>query len=293
MSRQVFIDLPIFLSVAQLLSSTRCPSCLLNLKFSGRKTNGAGIMDLGLSGSRVLVSGGSRGIGRAIVEHFLAEGAEVAFCARGATGVQQAADALGPKAHGTAVDITDAAALSQWVEQSASTMGGIDIVVPNVSALAGGSAPSIWLDAVKTDLLGTVTMVTSALPYLRQSQAPSVVLISSVSGRENDIFAEPYGAVKAALSHYGKTLSARHAHEGIRVNTVSPGNVYFEDGVWGKIERETPDLFAQCLAQNPMGRMAHPDEVAKATVFLASRASSFTTGTNLLIDGGLTRGVQF
>jgi len=250
-------------------------------------------MDLGLNGSKVIVSGGSRGIGRAIVELFLAEGAEVAFCARGAAGVESAAAELGPKAHGSAVDITDANAVSVWVAQAADTMGGIDIVVPNVSALAGGSDPEIWLDAVKTDVLGTVSMVTAALPFLRTSQAPSVVLISSVSGRENDIFAEPYGAVKAALIHYGKTLSARHAPEGIRVNTVSPGNVYFEDGVWGKIERETPDLFATCLSQNPMGRMARPDEVAKAAVFLASRASSFTTGTNLLVDGGLTRGVQF
>jgi NAD(P)-dependent dehydrogenase (short-subunit alcohol dehydrogenase family) len=146
---------------------------------------------------------------------------------------------------------------------------------------------------METDLLGTVSMVQAALPALRRSRAGSIVLISSVSGRENDIFAEPYGAIKAALIHYGKTLSARHAPEGIRANTVSPGNVYFPDGVWGRIERENPELFAQCLAQNPLGRMATPQEVAKAAVFLASPAASFITGTNLLVDGGLTRGVQF
>jgi 3-oxoacyl-[acyl-carrier protein] reductase len=107
------------------------------------------------------------------------------------------------------------------------------------------------------------------------------------------MFAEPYGILKAALLHYGKTLSARHASEGIRVNSVSPGNVYFADGVWGDIERDQPEIFAKCLAENPMGRMATPDEVAKAVVFLASPAASFTTGTNLLVDGGLTRSVQF
>ncbi|QJU59789.1 SDR family oxidoreductase [Sphingomonas sp. AP4-R1] len=250
-------------------------------------------MDLELRGRSVLVSGGSRGIGRAIVETFLAEGARVAFCARDAAGVARANEELGADAFGTALDVTDPAAMESWVAQSADRLGGLDIVVPNVSALAGGSDLETWRAAVETDLLGTVSMTSAALPALRKSDAASIVLISSVSGRENDIFAEPYGAIKAALIHYGKTLSARHAAEGIRVNTVSPGNVYFPDGVWGKIERETPDLFAECLGQNPLGRMARPDEVAKAVVFLASPAASFTTGTNLLVDGGLTRGVQF
>jgi 3-oxoacyl-[acyl-carrier protein] reductase len=250
-------------------------------------------LDLQLRGRKVIVSGGSRGIGRAIVEAFLEEGAQVCFCARDPGGVAEAAQALGDRAFGTAVNVTDADALKIWVEQSAVRMGGIDIVVPNVSALAGGSDLDTWRAAVETDLLGTVTMAGAALPALRQSDAASIVLISSVSGRENDIFAEPYGAIKAALIHYGKTLSARHAADGIRVNTVSPGNVYFADGVWGKIERETPDLFARCLAQNPLGRMARPDEVAKAVLFLASPAASFTTGTNLMVDGGLTHGVQF
>lgn len=136
-------------------------------------------------------------------------------------------------------------------------------------------------------------MVKAALPSLRHSDAASIVLISSVSGREVDMFTEPYGILKAALLHYGTTLSARHAAEGIRVNSVSPGNVYFSDGVWGDIEREQPDTFAKCLAENPMGRMATPEEVARAVVFLASPTASFTTGTNLLVDGGLTRGVQF
>jgi NAD(P)-dependent dehydrogenase (short-subunit alcohol dehydrogenase family) len=119
------------------------------------------------------------------------------------------------------------------------------------------------------------------------------VLISSVSGREVDMFAEPYGVVKGALIHYGKSLSVRLAKEGIRANTVSPGNVYFADGVWGSIEREQPAVFAQCLAANPTGRMATPEEIARATVFIASPASSFTTGANLLVDGGLSHGVQF
>nr|WP_295111351.1 SDR family oxidoreductase [uncultured Caulobacter sp.] len=250
-------------------------------------------MDLELSGKTVLVSGGSRGIGRAIVEGFLAEGATVSFCARDPRGVAQAQIDLGERAFGSVVDITDAAGVEAWAKAVAERMGGIDIVVPNVSALAGGSDLATWRHAVETDLLGAVALVNAALPWLSASSAAAVVLISSVSGREVDMFAEPYGVIKSALIHYGKSLSVKLAGQGIRVNTVSPGNVYFPDGVWGKIERETPETFAQCLAMNPLGRMARPDEVAKAVLFLASSAASFTTGTNLTVDGGLTRGVQF
>jgi NAD(P)-dependent dehydrogenase (short-subunit alcohol dehydrogenase family) len=250
-------------------------------------------MDLGLKDRKVLVSGGSRGIGRAIVETFLAEGAQVAFCARDSAGIAATETALNGRARGTVVDVTDAEAMTTWVAAAGKVMGGIDVVVPNVSALAGGGDLETWRRAFETDMLGSVSMVTAALPFLKASDAASVVLISSVSGREIDMFAEPYGVLKAALIHYGKTLSVRHAPDGIRVNTVSPGNVYFPDGVWGRIERETPEIFAQCLAQNPMGRMATPQEVANAVAFLAGSAASFTTGTDLLVDGGLTRGVQF
>ena len=250
-------------------------------------------MDLCLKNARVMLSGGTRGIGRAIAEAFLSEGASVAFCARKGEEIDAAQAAMGNRAFGYKVDVTESDQVRAWAEDAAEKMGGIDIVIPNVSALAGGSDPETWRLAFETDLLGSVSMVNAALPWLRQSQSGSVVLISSVSGREVDMFAEPYGVLKSALIHYGKTLSAKLAPEKIRVNTVSPGNVYFVDGVWGKIERETPDLFAECLAMNPMGRMARPDEVAKAVLFLASSAASFTTGTNLTVDGGLTKGVQF
>lgn len=148
-------------------------------------------------------------------------------------------------------------------------------------------------DVALLDLVAGSAMVNAALPWLETATDGSIVFLSSVSGREVDMFAEPYGSLKAALLHSAKGLSVRLAPEGIRVNTVSPGNVYFPDGVWGRIERDTPDVFAQCLAANPMGRMARPDEVAKSVLFLASQAASFTTGTSLLVDGGLTSAVQF
>ncbi|WP_414157460.1 SDR family oxidoreductase [Pseudomonas sp. BNK-15] len=148
-------------------------------------------MDLGLKGKRVLVSGASRGIGRAIVELFLQEGARVEFCARGQGGVERATAAFGDQAFGTAVDVTDAQQVTQWVSAAAERMGGLDIVVPNVSALAGGEDLETWQRAFETDLLGSAAMVKAALPALRDSQAASIVLISSVSGREVDMFADP------------------------------------------------------------------------------------------------------
>jgi len=250
-------------------------------------------VNLDLSGRKVIVSGGSRGIGRAIVETFLEEGASVAFCARDAAGVSKAESELGGRAKGTALDVANAKALTDWVETSAANMGGLDIVVSNVSALSVGADRDVWHKTLDIDLLGAATMVSAALPSLRKSDAASVVLISSVSGVEYDIFGEPYGAMKAALIHYGKTLSVRHAPDKIRVNTVSPGNIYFSDGVWGSIERDNPELFAECLAMNPMGRMGRPDEIAKLTAFVASPAASFMTGANVLADGGLSRGVQY
>ncbi len=251
------------------------------------------VMDLQLKDRKVLVTGGTRGIGRAIVQTFLAEGAQVAFCARSREEVEKTCQELGEQVVGSTLDITDTDALEHWVSETAERFGGIDIVVPSVSALASGQDLNAWSQAFSTDLLGTVALVNATLPWLKQSFAGSIVIISSVSGREIDTFAEPYGVMKAALTHYGKSLSRRLASDGIRVNIVAPGNVYFPEGVWGKIEREQPELFRESMALNPMGRMARPEEVANAVVFLASGMSSFTTGTCLLVDGGLTRGVQY
>ena len=142
-------------------------------------------------------------------------------------------------------------------------------------------------------MLHSVRAVNAALPYMEASKHPAIVIVSSVSGREVDFTGPAYGAFKAALIHYAQRLAFQFAPKMIRVNSVSPGNTYFDGGVWQNIERNLPDLFAQALALNPTGRMARPEEIARGIVFLASPASSFTTGTNLVIDGALTRGVQF
>lgn len=252
-------------------------------------------MDLGLKGLRVLVTGGSKGIGRHCAEIFADEGACVSVCARDGAGVEATVAALqakGVTAFGRAVDVADAAALNAWVEASAEALGGIDIVVANVSALAVADDEAAWKAGFDTDMMHSVRLVNAAMPWLERSGAASITLISSVSGREVDFTGPAYGAFKAALVHYAQGLAFKLAGKGIRANTVSPGNTYFDGGIWQSIETHNPELFAQALALNPTGRMAKPEEIARGVVFLASPASSFTTGTNLVIDGALTRGVQ-
>jgi 3-oxoacyl-[acyl-carrier protein] reductase len=253
-------------------------------------------MDLGLRGGKVLVTGGTKGIGRAIAETFASEGANVAICARNQAEVDAAVAALktkGVSAYGGSVDVSDGAALKAWVAEMAARLGGVDVVVANVSALSIGQDDESWEKEFSTDMMGTVRLVNAAMPYLEKSDAAAIVTISSVSGREVDFAAGPYGTFKAAIIHYTQGLAHQLAGKGIRANSVSPGNTYFEGGVWNMIRDNNPDLYNTALALNPTGRMGTPQEMANAVVFLASRAASFITGTNLVVDGALTRGVQF
>jgi 3-oxoacyl-[acyl-carrier protein] reductase len=222
------------------------------------------------------------------------EGAAVSICARTAADVEATVDALraaGGTAFGAVVDVADKAALEGWVAQSAEDLGGIDILIADVSALPVSDDEAAWQAGFATDMMQRGRLVNAALPMLEASDAASITLVSSVSGREIDFTGPAYGAFKAALVHCAQGLAYKLAGKGIRANTVSPGNTPFEGGTWQQIEPATPSSSPR-PSLSTTGRMAKPDEVARGIVFLASPASGFTTGTNLVVDGALTKGVQ-
>jgi 3-oxoacyl-[acyl-carrier protein] reductase len=224
----------------------------------------------------------------------------VHLCSRSSTSVSKSIQDLQPLAassggaiNGTTVDVSNPSEIESWILSIVKHKPRIDIIVSNVSSLSMPNTPIAWFSAFNTDMMGTVTLVNATLPYLIASKG-AIVTISSVSGRDIDFTApSPYGAFKAALIHYTAQLAHTLAPKGVRANTVSPGNIYVEDGVWGGIEKGNPKLFKEQLEKNPMGRMGKPSEVADAVVWLSSERASFVNGTNLVVDGSLCTGVQF
>lgn len=253
-------------------------------------------MDLGLKGRKAIVTGGTRGIGRAIVMQLAEEGCDVAFCARKADQVEETAKAVeakGVKAFGKALDVADVDAFTAWIGEAAGQLGGLDAFISNVSAMNSNRTAEGWRAGFEIDILSTVMGIDTAVPLLQKSDAGAVVFISSTAAVEKARGPRPYSSVKAAVIAYVSGLARELAPKGVRANTVSPGTIYFEGGGWHRREREEPEVYRTMLAENPMGRMGRPEEVANAAVFLASPRASFISGANLVVDGAMTRRIQY
>ncbi len=252
-------------------------------------------MDLGLNGKRAIITGASRGIGRAIAETLAAEGATVAICARDGDAVKEAVDAInesGGKAIGGACNVKDAEAYKAWLEKAVDDLGGCDVFVPNVSGGGGMDSEKNWWRCFEIDVLHTVRGSETLLPALKESGDGAIIIIGSTNAV--DYFGGPmaYNAMKAALINYGSQLSQFVRGDGVRVNTVSPGPIYFEGGAWEMIKGTMPKFYESTVRKIPAGRMGTPEEVAKIVTFLASPAASLVTGTNLIADNGYTKRVQ-
>ena len=201
--------------------------------------------------------------------------------------------AKGVAASGKAVDVTDKEAYQGWIAESAEQMGGIDILIVMASGVGGSVDEESWHSNLETTVLSASRGIEAAMPYLEKSGAASIILMSSTSAVETFFAPQPYNALKASLITYSGQLSQALGAQGIRVNCVSPGPTAFEGGNWDVIEQAAPEIFQGVADGFPQGKLGTPEEVANAVVFLASPAASFITGTNLIVDGGYTKRVQF
>ena len=253
-------------------------------------------MDLQLKNKSVLITGSSKGIGFALAKTLAAEGCNVGICARNADEVSAAVaaiQAMGVKAHGEVVDVTDSAQLESWVGNCADALGGVDGFVANVSAGGADAEESGWRSNFEADVLASWKAVNAAKPYLEKSDSGSIVSIGSTASLEAFAGAVPYGAMKAALLNYFGNLAQDLAPMGIRVNTVSPGPIFIEGGAWDQIKTAMPEIYESTVAMIPAGRMGSAEEVCGQVALLLSPLSAYTSGTNVVIDGGFTKRIQF
>ncbi|TPG08272.1 SDR family oxidoreductase [Rhodanobacter glycinis] len=241
------------------------------------------------TGYRVVVAGGSRGIGRSIALGFAEAGADVSICARGAAALEETRQALaahGAMAHAQSCDLADANAIEAYIANAAATLGGIDVLVNNASGYGFDESDEGWIAGFNVDLMAAVRASRAALPYLKASPQSCILHTSSIAAFRPRASGAPYAAVKAALSQYATSQALALAEHRIRVNAIAPGSIAFADGLWERRKLEQPELYEATLAKIPFGRFGKPEEIAHAALFLASPFAGWITGQTLVVDGG-------
>jgi 3-oxoacyl-[acyl-carrier protein] reductase len=246
-------------------------------------------MHINLKGKRVVVAGGSRGIGRSIALGFAAAGAGVSICARGraaldATSAEIAAH--GVKQHSAVCDLADKDAIATYIAAAADSLGGIDVLVNNASGFGASDDEAGWAKGLSVDLMATVRASQAAIPFIEKSAGGAILNISSISGYRASARTPSYAAVKAALINYTMSQALMLAPKKIRVNAIAPGSIEFPGGIWAERKATNPQLYQAVLRSIPWGRLGRPDEVANAALFLCSDAGSWVTGQTLAVDGG-------
>jgi 3-oxoacyl-[acyl-carrier protein] reductase len=257
-------------------------------------------MDLRLKGCKAIVTGATHGIGLCIAQTLATEGVDVAICARTAANVERTVQELkakGVNAIGDAIDVTHRDAYVNWIQSASERLGGLDIFVSNTTGTPTHAGEKGWHAGFEADILAAVRGCETALPHLKRSKQGAIIFIASISGVMSKALRAPgilaYGSMKAALIAYGAQLSKEVAKDGVRVNMVSPGPIYFADGPWDHIKQRAPAAYDDALKHCVIGRLGRPEDIADAVVFLASPRSGFTVGQNLQVDGGYMEHIAF
>ena len=237
-----------------------------------------------LHGKRAVVTGATRGIGRAIAALFAREGARVSVCARGEEGLRSAR--AGFAAHAAACDLAAAEQVRAYIDDAAAALGGIDILVNNASAFGSADTEEGWGASLAVDVMGSVRASLAAIPHLRAAGGGAIVHITSIAGIRPSARGPAYGAAKAALIHYAQSQAVALARHGIRVNTVAPGSIEFPGGRWEQRRLSGDPLYERIRAAIPFGRLGTAEEVAEVVLFLVSPAARWVTGQTIAVDGG-------
>jgi NAD(P)-dependent dehydrogenase (short-subunit alcohol dehydrogenase family) len=251
-------------------------------------------VDLGLAGKKALVTGATKGIGRAIVETLLAEGASVALCARNADEVDAAVAELSK--HGTVVgavaDAADSESLRAFVASAIEQLGGLDIYVHNTSG-KGAKTLEAWKNNFDIDLMALIHGVDVATPALADGGGSVISIGTTASSEHFGGGSNSYSAFKAAVTNWTLGQAQVLGAKGVRCNVVSPGPIFIEGGDWDRIKTAKPEFFEASLKVHPAGKMGTAQDVADTVVFLASDRAKHVNGVNLTVDGGFQKRVDF